>query len=330
MRIVYKKPKIIEKRIKVNMFLRNNFISSIRTFEIPLFAAVEQPPPPPGPGTCFLKGTKILMSDGSFKQIEEIAVGDLVFSFNLETKNKREARVTELVRHKEAKDGYLIINGALKVTPEHLIFLNDGWMPADSAKMGDKLISESGEEITIDYLERVNNPIKGVYNLHLDSKEHNFFAEGILVHNLKYVPCLSYLTKIATPQGDINVSEIKEGQLVLTFDKKGKVIAAPVIKISKNAVSDTHKMINLVLEDGRQLFVSPYHPTPNGKCICELKIGEKYDGSIVLGLELVPYNNGYTYDILPAGDTGGYWANTIMMGSTLAPSVFEETISIHA
>lgn len=33
--------------------------------------------------------------------------------------------------------------------------------------------------------------------------------------------------------------------------------------------------------------------------------------------ELVSYSNGYTYDVLPSGDTGLYWANGILIGSTL-------------
>src|SRR6266851_3459609 len=42
------------------------------------------------------------------------------------------------------------------------------------------------------------------------------------------------------------------------------------------------------------------------------------DGSTVTLWELVPYAGARTYDLLPAGPTGTYWANGILLSSTLA------------
>jgi hypothetical protein len=34
-------------------------------------------------------------------------------------------------------------------------------------------------------------------------------------------------------------------------------------------------------------------------------------------MERLPYRGGATYDLLSSGDTGFYWANGILMGSSL-------------
>jgi hypothetical protein len=48
-----------------------------------------------------------------------------------------------------------------------------------------------------------------------------------------------------------------------------------------------------------------------------LKVGDTLDGGIIAAVTAVPYS-GYTFDILPEGGTGFYWANGILLKSTLA------------
>lgn len=129
--------------------------------------------------------------------------------------------------------------------------------------------------------------------------------------------CLSSSTSIFTPQGDINVKNIKIGTIIWTINTKGEKITQPVIKISSTLVPKNHKMLHLTLQDGRDLFVSSGHPTINGKTVDKLKIGEEYDNSQVIKTEIISYKDSKTYDILPAGETGFYWSNHILMGSTL-------------
>jgi hypothetical protein len=82
-------------------------------------------------------------------------------------------------------------------------------------------------------------------------------------------------------------------------------------------VGDSHKVIDLQLADGRELFVSPNHPTYDGRTIAVLKVGETYDGSTIKSTELVQYKYQFTYDILPDSQTGNYFANDILVGTTL-------------
>jgi hypothetical protein len=46
-------------------------------------------------------------------------------------------------------------------------------------------------------------------------------------------------------------------------------------------------------------------------------MGVTLDGARITGFEGLAYKGVETYDLLPSGDTGYYWANGILMGSTL-------------
>jgi hypothetical protein len=48
-----------------------------------------------------------------------------------------------------------------------------------------------------------------------------------------------------------------------------------------------------------------------------IRAGEVFDGSVVSGADSVPYEYDSVYDILPGGDTGIYWADGILLKSTL-------------
>ena len=132
--------------------------------------------------------------------------------------------------------------------------------------------------------------------------------------------CLSAGTSIRTQDDNKLVTELRKGDLVWTVDQ-GSTRLRPILKIAKTAVSKSHKVSHLVLSDGRELYVSPGHPAVNGKAVGKLAVGEEYDGATVIKNDLVPYNYSYTYDILPAGDTGFYWANGILVGSTLRKNI---------
>jgi hypothetical protein len=129
--------------------------------------------------------------------------------------------------------------------------------------------------------------------------------------------CLAGNSMIDTPQGLIPVKNLQVGMPVWTTDKAGNRVLGIVIKTSKIPAPPTHQMVRLVLDDGRELYVSPGHPTVNGRTVGDLAVGELYDGSYVISTERVSYDQNATYDILPSGETGFYWANGILLDSTL-------------
>ena len=102
-----------------------------------------------------------------------------------------------------------------------------------------------------------------------------------------------------------------------TVDVSGNRATAPIIKTSKTPVPSTHQMVHVILEDGREVFASPGHPVGDGRLFNDLAVGDLLDGSIIKTAEKTIYGKSYTYDILPSGDSGSYWANDILIGSTL-------------
>lgn len=129
--------------------------------------------------------------------------------------------------------------------------------------------------------------------------------------------CLAGNTLIDTPAGQFLVKDLQIGMPVWTMDKSGQRVSGVISKTSKVSVPPTHKMVHLILDDGRDLFVSYGHPTIDGRVVGNLTSGDLYDGVYVVSAERVSYGESATYDILPSGETGFYWANGILVGSTL-------------
>jgi len=129
--------------------------------------------------------------------------------------------------------------------------------------------------------------------------------------------CLALGTRIATPHGETAVEDVRVGDVVWTIDGRGERVAAPLVAIGSTPVAATHEVVRLVLDDGRLVVVSPGHPTADGRRVGGLAAGDTLDGARIASVERVLYAGGATYDILPAGATGAYWANGVLLGSTL-------------
>lgn len=129
--------------------------------------------------------------------------------------------------------------------------------------------------------------------------------------------CLAGNTLIDTPSGLVLVKDLQIGMSIWTIDKSGHRVSGIVTKTSKVPVLPTHQMIHLVLDDGRELFVSPGHPTIDGRAVKNLIEGDLYDDARVIAANRVSYGDTATYDVLPSGETGFYWANGILLDSTL-------------
>lgn len=129
--------------------------------------------------------------------------------------------------------------------------------------------------------------------------------------------CLASDTLIDTLFGPLPVKYLWVGAPIWTSDKTGHRIAGIIMETAKTPVPPQHQMVHLVLDDERELFVSPGHPTIDGRTVGKLLPGDFYDGALVLNAKGVSYNEDATYDVLPSGETGFYWANGIKLNSTL-------------
>jgi hypothetical protein len=114
------------------------------------------------------------------------------------------------------------------------------------------------------------------------------------------------------------VTSIVPGTLVWTLSADGTRIAVRVLEVGSTAAPAGHMMVHLRVADGRELWVSPGHRTADGRALGTLAAGDLVDGSRVVVWELVPYTGARTYDLLPDGPTGIYWADGIALQSTLS------------
>jgi hypothetical protein len=129
--------------------------------------------------------------------------------------------------------------------------------------------------------------------------------------------CLALGTRIATPSGEIAVQDLRIGDIVWTSDADGARVSVALIAVGNAPVPATHVIVRVALDDGRLVYVSPGHPTGEGRHIGDLAAGDTLGGTRIASVERVTYAGGATYDILPAGTTGVYWANGVLLGSTL-------------
>ena len=129
--------------------------------------------------------------------------------------------------------------------------------------------------------------------------------------------CLAIGTLIDTPRGAVRVESLHVGDPVWTMNAAGERVVAVILETGNVRVPATHQVVHVILSDGRELWASPGHPTADGRRLADLKVGDVLDGARAVLVERVMYHGSSTYDLLPSGDTGFYWANGILMGSTL-------------
>lgn len=136
-------------------------------------------------GGCFTGLTKISMANGSFMNMEEVAVGDFVLTRLDETDNNLvKAKVNKIFVHDV--DNYLIINNKLEVTGIHRVYTQKGWQEASNLKQGDRLLRDNGKWEKVSSIETINKKVR-VYNLEID-QFHTYLANGYWVHNDKGGP----------------------------------------------------------------------------------------------------------------------------------------------
>jgi hypothetical protein len=156
---------------------------------------------------------------------------------------------------------------------------------------------------------RVSGTIRPDGTIHEESSETAFLTCPI---------CLPAGTRIETPTGEVPVEDLHEGMIVSTVDAQGDRIAAPVLQTSRTRTPPGHRVVRVRLSDGREVSASPGHPVSDGRRIELLRPGDVLDGTVVSSAEVVPYGGTFVYDLLPAGATGWYRADGVLLGSTLA------------
>lgn len=155
-------------------------------------ARADAPSSSPSSNPCFVRGTQILLADGSEKKIEDIQVGDIVRGAE-GARNK----VLELVVHELGDRIFYSFNEKDPfVTSGHPFLTKDGWKSVDPSAtpqekhnvsvqkltVGDALVTAKGEEVLKIINEHTALSNTPVYDLSLNG-DHTYFANSFLVHN---------------------------------------------------------------------------------------------------------------------------------------------------
>ena len=129
--------------------------------------------------------------------------------------------------------------------------------------------------------------------------------------------CLARGTRIATPDGEVAIEDIRPGMRVWSLDSSGRRFVATVARIGQTLVPASHQVVRLVLDDGRIVRASPGHPLADRRLLAHVRAGDRVGGATALSATLERYEGGSTFDLLPSGPTGVYIADGVALRSTL-------------
>jgi predicted lipid-binding transport protein (Tim44 family)/ribosomal 50S subunit-recycling heat shock protein len=230
---------------------------------------------------CFLPDTKILLADGSTKQISEIKIGDKLKAFDYDG-SVLETTVNEIYSI-NAEEYFLLRteNFETKATAEHPFYIGNGiFKTAEQLQPGEEIFVFDGKQLAKEKIvskELVKENITA-YNL-LTDWPNTYFANFAAVHN-KGGGCFAAGTKVMTAGGEKNIEEIKKGDTVTAVGADGAIKNATVLAIFKT----TDRIVRIKTANN-SVDTTAEHPflLPNGefKNAAELSIGDSiitFDG----------------------------------------------------
>ncbi len=141
---------------------------------------------------CFVEDTMVSTPDG-LKPIQDIAVGDSVYSFDEATGVVGCVAVTEIMRNTSRDVCTVALDTGESITSTSLhpwYVQGKGWTPAYALASGDILLTDEDEFVTISAVRRrsLSDPVD-VYNMTVgdaeDDQYHTYFVgeDSVLVHN---------------------------------------------------------------------------------------------------------------------------------------------------
>lgn len=213
-----------------------------------------------GGGGCFDASTQILMADGKYKRIDQIKIGDYIKTWQSD-QNPALTSSKVLAVTKIEVDGYMIINGHFRVTPEHKLWINNTWKETGSIQVGDFLSDSRGKKIQVSSIEWLKGKFD-VYNL--QTEKHTFIADNFYVHNDKGGARTVFKdTAYWNPQ----VHTDKEGMAQLSFKLPDNLTTWLISAIADT--QDTHVgQTNSEIIVTKDIFIRPIIPNI-------LRVGDK-------------------------------------------------------
>ena len=208
-----------------------------------------------GGGGCFAKGTRILTPLGEIP-IEELSVGDTVYCFD-ENGKGHESRILKTPVHEGFDIHRITIWGgfSIEVTLNHWAvnergaFMEVGKFTRDNCFVD--MIGDLRPFISSEFVRKDT-----VYNLIVDTY-HTYIANGIRVHNGGGggKGCFEAFTRIYTPEGEVPIVHLKEGDRVISYNQKGEL---SVNKVLRKMVHENNDIYRFKFWGG-EVLVTPIH-----------------------------------------------------------------------
>tara|TARA_B100000287_G_scaffold192526_1_gene181731 strand:- start:1689 stop:3875 length:2187 start_codon:yes stop_codon:yes gene_type:complete len=283
---------------------------------------------------CFTAGTSITLANGSLKSIENIKDYEEVLCWSHATEELIPGKV-ETVSKKLSDRVYTIKHGNEEtlVTAEHPFYVvnKNDYVATKNLKEGDIFITDTGSETKVkEIIPPEDNKFTEVYTLSNVSPSHNFFADGVLVHNAKGLPpgggcCFVAGTEILLANGDTkNIEDIVVGDEVIGWNGEEKINS--VVKELKPTILGSRKLYSI---NDINLQFTDEHPflTKDGWKALKPEEGTDYkvlsEGDEVnhndewVKIESITEFNGQGYDQpvynFTVGETNSYIANGIIV-----------------
>ena len=310
---------------------------------------------------CFVAGTKVLIADGSTKNIEDIEVGDIVLSWSEDTNQLQSSKAVKLIQ--PVHDDMLVIRFSNDVVNEntfdHPYYVKDkGWcsysptltkerydINSELLEVGDICYfnnSDELEEVEIIFIKENWGEVQ-TYIFELDNN-YTFFANGILTHN----KCFPSGTKITMGDNTIkNIENVVSGEKVFSYNLKtnekdvslvGEVeeLIDELFVLNEGMIETSNQHPFYVLKkDGSKVWASLDKEAtilnfPTLHYVKELELGDKLltqDDEWVELTSIEKKPGSYTaYNLLSVGENENYYANGFLVHNEFSSLELESIV----
>ena len=210
-------------------------------------------PAPGSPGgSCFIAGTQVIMHDHTLKNIEDVQVSDRLHRFDGESNEVLKLQTVNMITGGRKLGS--INGGDYFFTEDHPLKTPDGWKSINTEMsnnkydfaeicqlaIGDIIIGPNGDDTIIESIDTKDVPDDTpIYNFELDG-DHEYFANGFLVHNKIICTELNDQGLIPT---DVWKADIRGSKVFPQFILDGYHLwAKPVVKRMRKSKSFSRKV----------------------------------------------------------------------------------------
>jgi len=172
-------------------------------------------------GGCFPPSAPITLENGTTKMIKDLCIGDSVLTYNTNEKRLETNQITNMSIYQIDCLCEIDFGGEKVVcTPNHPFWVptKQSWKAVsphpdsgmDILKVGDYLLNSNQKDVEIRSIKMIymQNEMN-VFHLHVE-KNHNFFAYGVLVHNMQiFVKTLTGKTITLDVEGSDTIENVK-------------------------------------------------------------------------------------------------------------------------